>query len=252
MAMTARGTVMPAIRAWMTAHQEPANASQIARGAGVHRSSVRTFLDYLDPGELELTGLPGSPKYRLRHPDSFERMLAAEAVTEAARMPLDEALAGIHRIAAAAGIFEDTWQAESMAEVCDIIAAWCRAARRDLALAEGDAPLPSEFRAAEQIVAGQAVEVDPASGGVRVWRGGSGGLGRALAGADPGEPVALYPPPVSAEDTARRTLTAQLARHRATCQQCRDRNDRAGRNRRGCQDADRIIGQLQRLAADGR
>jgi hypothetical protein len=186
---------MPAIRAWMAAHQEPANASQIARGAGVHRSSVRTFLDYLEPGELELTGLPGSPKYRLRHPDSFERMLAAEAVAEAARMPLDEALAGIHRIATAAGIFEDTWQARNMAEVCDIIAAWC-AARRP----------------------GVTEEQRPRTGA----------------------------------DAARRTLTAQLARHRASCQTCRDRADAAGRNRRGCQDADRIIGQLQRLAADGR
>lgn len=41
---------------------------------------------------------------------------------------LDEALAGLHRIAVAAGIWEETWQARSVAEVCDMIAAWCEKA----------------------------------------------------------------------------------------------------------------------------
>lgn len=52
----------------------------------------------------------------------FEDELAAAA--EAA--PLDEALAGLHRIAVAAGVLEETWQARSVGEVCDMIAAWCR------------------------------------------------------------------------------------------------------------------------------
>ena len=54
--------------------------------------------------------------------DEFADALKAEAD----RAPLDEALAGLHRIATAAGIFEQTWQAASIGEVCDMIAAWCR------------------------------------------------------------------------------------------------------------------------------
>lgn len=53
-----------------------------------------------------------------------EDLAAAEAAA-----PLDEALAGLHRIAAAAGVLEETWQARSVGEVCDMIAAWCRARR---------------------------------------------------------------------------------------------------------------------------
>jgi hypothetical protein len=60
--------------------------------------------------------------------DPFMTWLRAEA----GRSQLDEALAGLHRIAEAAGIFPQTWDAGSISEVCDMIAAWCRV-RRDAA-----------------------------------------------------------------------------------------------------------------------
>jgi hypothetical protein len=43
--------------------------------------------------------------------------------------PLDEALAGLGKIARAAGIFEQTWEAGSVTEVCDMIAEWADARR---------------------------------------------------------------------------------------------------------------------------
>jgi hypothetical protein len=42
---------------------------------------------------------------------------------------LDEALAGLRRIAEAAGIWQATWQADSIGQVCDMLAAWCRGRR---------------------------------------------------------------------------------------------------------------------------
>ena len=59
---------------------------------------------------------------------SFEDDLA-RAAKVAGGAPLDEALAGLHNIAVAAGIFEDTCHAASIGEVADMIAAWCRARR---------------------------------------------------------------------------------------------------------------------------
>jgi hypothetical protein len=58
-------------------------------------------------------------------PSSFEQQLAAAAKDA----PLNEALAGLHRIANAAGIFAQTCQAQSIAEVCDMIAGWCQQRR---------------------------------------------------------------------------------------------------------------------------
>lgn len=129
-------TVMPKIRRWMEANPAPATISEIAKGAWVSRPSVNRFLRDLPPAELAVTGMPGKPRYSLIIPGSFDAMLAAEATAEAARMPLDEALAGLHRIAVAAGILEQTWQARSIAEVCDMIAArvtalWGRACAED-------------------------------------------------------------------------------------------------------------------------
>jgi hypothetical protein len=54
--------------------------------------------------------------------DAFAADLRAAAADE----QLDQALAGLHRIANAAGIFPQTWQAGSIGEVCDMLAAWCR------------------------------------------------------------------------------------------------------------------------------
>jgi len=53
----------------------------------------------------------------------------AELCAEADRSQLDEALAGLHRIANAAGIFPQTWDAGSISEVCDMLADWCRGRR---------------------------------------------------------------------------------------------------------------------------
>ena len=68
-------------------------------------------------------------------PDDLLSALQAAAQQE----PLDEALAGLHRIANAAGIFRQTWTAASISEVCDMIAAWCR--DRAALLAEKDAQI---------------------------------------------------------------------------------------------------------------
>jgi hypothetical protein len=57
--------------------------------------------------------------------DRFIEELRA-AAAEADR---DEAFAGIHRIAVAAGLYGQTQRAESIGEVCDMIAAWCRSRR---------------------------------------------------------------------------------------------------------------------------
>jgi hypothetical protein len=46
-------------------------------------------------------------------------------MTAAGGAPLDDALAGLRRIAEAAGIFNKTLEAETVAELCDILAAWC-------------------------------------------------------------------------------------------------------------------------------
>jgi hypothetical protein len=67
----------------------------------------------------------GSPGYRLRRPGPAEDRFLAELRAVAAEAPLDEALAGLYRIAQTAGIFDQTCEAQSIAEVCDMIAGWC-------------------------------------------------------------------------------------------------------------------------------
>lgn len=42
---------------------------------------------------------------------------------------LEEALAALHAIAEAQGQFQQTWQAQSISEVGDMLAAWCRRRR---------------------------------------------------------------------------------------------------------------------------
>jgi hypothetical protein len=140
---------------------------------------------------------------------SFEDQLAQAA----ADAPLNEALAGLKRIAEAAGIFEQTWQARSIAEVCDLIAAWCTAHRsawddpqvmtadlRESFQRIWDSGGPwgvrREYRAAEDITAGQVVEEASRymSGLVRPWRGSGQPLGQATADAAANEPVRLRRP----------------------------------------------------------
>jgi DNA-binding transcriptional LysR family regulator len=138
---------------------------------------------------------------------SFEDELRAAAHDE----QTNELLAGLKRISDAAGITAQTYQAQSLAEVCDIIAGWCRRARahdlahdhaREARLSAEDLhgppadvidrltvrglteltrqPEPSsviggetrEFLAAESVAAGQAVTFIPESGSVRLWRHG--------------------------------------------------------------------------------
>jgi hypothetical protein len=113
------------VRAWMTAHPAPAAVAEIARGADVTQVAVTTYLGLVaDAGRLETSGRPGSPLYRLTPPADFEEMLAASSGT-----PLDEALAALRLIAETAGIFPETCDARSIAEVGEIIADWCRRAR---------------------------------------------------------------------------------------------------------------------------
>jgi hypothetical protein len=185
----------------MEANPAPAGVSEIAKGARVTRPTVRRFLTGLTPAELEIMPSTGWPRYRLRRPDTFEDMLAAAT----ADAPLDEALAGLHRIATAAGIFEDTWHAQSIGEVCDMIAAWCRQRHcHDLAhdhahaagLTTEDLHGPATYRAYETITAGQVLEelVPEQPGLVRPWRGTGQPLGQAAADADPGQPVRIHAP----------------------------------------------------------
>jgi hypothetical protein len=101
---------------------------------------------------------------------------------------LDEALAGLARIARAAGIFEATWSGRTVTEVSEIIAAWC-AARRP-----GPSPAPPgsvvELRAWGNIDAGQDVAEHPmAAGLVLPARPGERVTGAALTPAVANEPV---------------------------------------------------------------
>jgi hypothetical protein len=132
-----RHTVRPEILRFLTRHQDRfIHIGGIARGSGgVSRESVRKVLDQLkaegrleigiaaadDTGDQRRVGWPG---YRIKPADplsAFDVMLAAAAYDE----QLTEAYTGIGRIADAAGITLATYDAESMAEVCDMIAAWC-------------------------------------------------------------------------------------------------------------------------------
>lgn len=73
-----------------------------------------------------LDSLPSDPAKVRLHTGAFETGRWAAAADD----QLNEALAGLHRIATAAGIFEQTWQAGSISEVCDMLAAWCRDRRQ--------------------------------------------------------------------------------------------------------------------------
>jgi hypothetical protein len=79
---------------------------------------ARQMLDSVPAGPAEVRLHTGPP----RGTGAF----AADLRTAAADEQLSEALAGLHRVAEAAGIFEQTWQAGSIGEVCDMLAAWCR------------------------------------------------------------------------------------------------------------------------------
>lgn len=66
-------------------------------------------------------------------PETSERPrdgLAELVEKTAGQEQLEEALAALHAIAEAQGQFPETWQAQSIGEVGDMLAAWCRR-RRD-------------------------------------------------------------------------------------------------------------------------
>jgi hypothetical protein len=211
-------TVMPGIRAWMEAHQEPATVDTIRRGAGVAAPSVRRFLRSLDPGDLEITRTPGRPLYRLRRTGNFEDDLFASGQTA----QLSQAFAGLHRIAEAAGIFGETLAARSIGEVADILAAWC-AERRHAPPARGglaeaveksnrrwDSSPTIDYPAAQRITAGQVLEEYP-PGQARPWRGSAAVLGTAMADAAAGEPVPVRGPLGPGEWITDRIVTAPRA-----------------------------------------
>jgi hypothetical protein len=102
---------------------------------------------------------------------------------------LDEALAGLARIAKAAGIWEKTWQARSIPELCDMLAAWA-AARTPPGTPTGTV---TEYRAAGRIDAGQVVE-QPRAGLVRPLARGGRPAGTAVTSAVAGEPVYVRRP----------------------------------------------------------
>jgi hypothetical protein len=78
---------------------------------------------------------------------------------------LDEALAGLRRIAAAAGIFEAAWQTRTVGETCDMIAAWCTANRQTpeqaaRARAERDGARPEKWGPFHRHFASDAIHRD--------------------------------------------------------------------------------------------
>jgi hypothetical protein len=109
----------------------------IAHDAQCSVASVRKVLaDLYKQGLLEISRArtapvsgdgrrTGSPGYRLRRTEPVEDRFLAELRAVAAGAPLDEALAGLYRIAQATGIFAETCHAKSIAEVCDMLAMWC-------------------------------------------------------------------------------------------------------------------------------
>lgn len=68
---------------------------------------------------------------------------------------LDEAMAGLHRIALAAGLYETTWAAASVTEVSEIIAAWCKGRRGQSYRPGGGGVM--ELMAGAALAAGQGV-----------------------------------------------------------------------------------------------
>jgi hypothetical protein len=114
-------------------------------------------------------------------PDETFRRWAEQATGDA---PLDQALAALHRIATSAGIFEKTWQAVSIAEVGEILAAWCYARRPGLNRPSAGVV---ELTASEPISAGSEVETHAVRDLARLARGGGYYLGRALNDAAAGD-----------------------------------------------------------------
>ena len=104
---------------------DPAEAAAFAAAAGAREITYAGSIPIASVAQVILSGevVPA------RRPDdsSLDAWLAAAVES----LPLDEALAGIKRIAEAAGIFEQTWQAGSIGGVCDMIAEWCRTRRRE-------------------------------------------------------------------------------------------------------------------------
>jgi hypothetical protein len=129
--------VRPRIMAFLEAQDGFVHVGGIAHGAECSPSSVRPFLAELyASGQIEISRArtapvdsdgrrTGAPGYRLRRPGPVEDRFLTELRAVAADAPLDEALAGLHRIAVRAGIFDQTCEAASIAEVCDMIAGWC-------------------------------------------------------------------------------------------------------------------------------
>jgi Mn-dependent DtxR family transcriptional regulator len=128
----------PRVMAFLEAQDGFVHVGGIAHGAQVSPATVRKVLAELHTaGRLEIrrgrtapvdgdgrrTGAPG---YRLRRAGAAtgDRFLT-ELLLASADAPLDESLAGLHRIAVRAGIFDQTCEATSIAEVCDMIADWC-------------------------------------------------------------------------------------------------------------------------------
>jgi hypothetical protein len=185
-------SVRPQILRFLARQDRYIGVGAIAAGAGVSRPSVRKVLDRLKAeGRLDVGTVPadpggdqrrtGWPGYRLKQPepDAFTAMVKAAAYDE----QLTEAYTGIGRIAAAAGITLATYDAQSMAEVCDMIAAWCAEHRPA-------PPLIAGHRASEPIRAGQVLEFDE-TGQVRPWRGTSNPIGSAATDAETNQPVSL-------------------------------------------------------------
>jgi hypothetical protein len=83
----------------------------------------------------------------------------AELAAAAGGDQLGEAMAGLHRIAVAAGLYEATWAAGSVTEVSEIIAAWCHAQRGITHLPGGGGVI--EVAAAVPIAARQPVLLAP-------------------------------------------------------------------------------------------
>ena len=134
----ANSTVRPRIVTFLEQQDGFVHVGGIARGAQVSAPSVRKVLAELKAaGRLEVSTIPataagdqrrtGWPGYRLIRSAPVPDVWPAAGLSGSEL--LGEALAGLHRIADAAGIFEQTWQAASVAEVCDMIASWCAARR---------------------------------------------------------------------------------------------------------------------------
>ena len=109
-------------------------ATRHPRMSPSQRALIGNVLDVLRPF---FAGTPGEALIRAGDdpardvPSSGGESLGELLTAAPGEAPLDEALAGLKRIAEAAGIFEQTWQARNLAEVCDMIAARVTALREE-------------------------------------------------------------------------------------------------------------------------